>query len=105
MINKHTPAPWVFRTMGGNKKTPVIAAPNGRKKKHELFETVARFNEKSVNEANARLIAAAPELLEALEQITWKLSHGADDAPNTISRKDATIHMAKEAINKARGIK
>jgi len=61
-------------------------------------------------EANARLLAAAPALLEACKQITWKLSFDTspsagqipgDSRPGSIDRKDATAMMARRAINLA----
>lgn len=48
--------------------------------------------------ANANLIAAAPELLEALEVIL-------DDSPSSILRFEEAIEKAREAISKAYGEK
>lgn len=50
--------------------------------------------------------ATAPDMLEALEQIVWKLGHnhkpeGQESRPGTIDRRDATVRMAVEAIAKA----
>lgn len=54
--------------------------------------------------ANADLVAAAPDLLEACRQIIWKLSHNWDDGkPARIDRLDATVRMAADAIKKALG--
>ena len=69
-MNKHTPGPWV-RDDGGGLKGDVRAASgkwialcwgigNAKNPYREEY--------KAVCDANARLIAAAPELLEALEQ-------------------------------------
>jgi hypothetical protein len=54
-MSKHTPGPWEFShtwVQTVDKKTPI-----------------ANFNFYASTEANARLIAAAPELLEALRNI------------------------------------
>lgn len=55
MENKHTPGPW---TVGD---TPAIVYDD-----NACEVAIATFNQESF-EANARLIAAAPELLAALE--------------------------------------
>ena len=53
----------------------------------------------------ARLIAAAPELLEACKQIVWKLSFNHRDSdyegPARIDRNDAVVRMAVAAIVRA----
>jgi hypothetical protein len=48
--------------------------------------------------ANARLIAAAPELLEALEDLDWGIGNGASD-----ETWDAACAKARAAIAKAKG--
>ena len=59
------------------------------------------------NRANARLIAAAPELLEACRQILWKLGHNEKSehysGPGRVTRHDATVRMAQAAVDKAEG--
>lgn len=63
--------------------------------------------------ANAALMAAAPDLLEACKQIVWKLSHNHADGigpdaktwPGTINRNDITVKMAEAAIAKALEVK
>lgn len=59
-MSAHTPGPWAHHP-----EDNIIAAPDGR----GLIEWQARSVHVSIEErdANARLIAAAPELLEALK--------------------------------------
>lgn len=71
-MSKHTPAPW--RTLGNwavVTKTKTIA---------DLYKSNADCDELDEIEANARLIAAAPDLLEALKDLvdaipteTWEV--------------------------------
>lgn len=61
---KHTPGPWLVRQPGGT----VVITPSGDGR---TFSEVARTVSGSLNSerhANARLIAAAPDLLEALTE-------------------------------------
>ena len=62
MENKHTPGPWQVGPTP--KTTDVIYGPMG---------TVATLFEN--NQANARLIAAAPEMLEALREARIAMNH------------------------------
>jgi len=50
--------------------------------------------------ANAQLVAAAPELLEALKQVVWKVDQ--TQGYKTM-RKDAVMDIARQAIAKAKG--
>lgn len=63
---RHTPGPWVSRRLKA--RGTVIERDNGRLVRPEVATVAERYE----RDANARLIAAAPELLEALR--------GLDDA-------------------------
>jgi len=58
-------------------------------------------NPSPMGEANARLIAAAPELFEALE--TMLFVFGKDIPENVNHEKFIVVDLAKQAIAKARG--
>lgn len=86
-MSKHTPGPWIVRQCGGN-------GYSGQKGYaidfNEDQEQVADF---VYEEADAHLIAAAPDLLEALQEIA---EYPALDA---LEMK----RIARNAIAKARG--
>lgn len=73
----HTPGPWAHSQSGW-----VVRAPGGR--------PIASISPQARDEGNARLIAAAPEMLQALEAF----AAGEPVAPE----------MARTAIVKARGL-
>ncbi|WP_041862712.1 hypothetical protein [Bordetella petrii] len=55
-------------------------------------------------EANARLIAAAPELLDALESLLPMLADWHDEFPDHVGDKEGpAIKAARAAIAKAKG--
>ena len=89
-MSKHTPGPWAYENYGGtvhvfldNKEgTPSICKLVGNDK-----------------DANARLIAAAPELLGALEE----LFSMADDAYEGDDEFTWNVGKARAAIAKAKG--
>lgn len=87
MVSEHTPGPWTYRPPGVQLGLAVIAS-NG----HVIYSD--RHTEET--EANARLIAAAPELLAALEQLSDYVG-GADTA------EGHPCQVAIRAIAKARG--
>lgn len=63
-MSKHTPGPWFFESSGEAYEI-FICDENG-----DVVDSVAG---EVVNEEDARLIAAAPELLEALQEVERKL--------------------------------
>lgn len=105
MKTKHTPGPWRMEDNWDN-------YPGERKpgryniRSQDDGWNVARvweaeetgpFSKEQV-EANARLIAAAPELLEACE---WALSELAEPETSTADTLHETIERLKTAIKKA----
>lgn len=73
---KHTDGPWIAAPYSSMVGAPVVASPNGRSIANvTYFGLGADFqNHDDESAANARLIAAAPDLLEALEFIADPLS-------------------------------
>lgn len=89
-MSKHTPGPWVAE----RRSTMVATAIDGAYG-YELFDVRCDVPE---FEANARLIAAAPDLLEVLEQfVAWV------DAPSESAFSDSQLAAARAAIAKAKG--
>lgn len=66
---KHTPGPWHVIQHG----TMVVSDPNGDIEKTHIASIVGHNGDANFNanglEANAKLIAAAPDLLEALQRL------------------------------------
>lgn len=119
---KHTPGPWRYRytsaakarlerddgTDGGGADGAIQAGPSG------LRSTIIAFlphhrdsKEDAEREANARLLAAAPELLEALEALlseryALEEPEQFDANGNWTSDSPASVR-ARQAIAKAKG--
>ena len=105
---KHTPGPWTVlpeeldrdyirirgTVLGGRYKIANVLHPSGRNLSKELQK-----REAEETRANARLIAAAPKLLEACEA----LLDGLDDYWITTAEGEAAVEAAKEAIAEAKG--
>lgn len=86
-MNKHTPGPWEVKTNSiGN---PTVESSSSM---FIICHTPLATNE---TRCNARLIAAAPEMLEALEHII--------QTPEYSHLYPGTKELAEAAINKARG--
>lgn len=60
MTTQHTPGPWWFHLLAGNHDYAIYCEATG----HDIALV------RDANEANARLIAAAPELLAAAEALS-----------------------------------
>jgi hypothetical protein len=69
---KHTPGPWHVNTQPTYEGGHTIASASGL----VVVNSVKGYGRTDdQNEANARLIAAAPELLTALQSLTLETSH------------------------------
>lgn len=113
-MTKHTPGPWV--AYGLESRSPYVCADEGRQWGNQeicnLFNDVTPVDSVSGQwleplpnaAANARLIAAAPELLDAL---TALMKRAASDAETYTADDSAPIWAfisdAADAIAKARG--
>lgn len=86
-MSKHTPGPWRTTRFTGNKSWTIQ-----RSDTHEALASVR------TGEANARLIAAAPEMLEALKEARGWIELAEDmcrDTSAALSKIDALIAKAE----------
>lgn len=99
----HTPGPWTVKPRERDGHADTIIAPNGRAfvqvGTHEAEEQVLDYPHENTQTANARLIAAAPELLEALKVALYELEEIAE-RPN--ARRYAA-EASRAALAKAEG--
>lgn len=99
---KHTPGPWKFGestrfTNNGVRTMPLIPIIQADGDPF-LFEValVWDLNDERT-QSNARLIAAAPELLEACEQVALAAEYG------NLGTNNSAVATARAAIAKAKG--
>lgn len=90
--SKHTPGPWKWLYSSIDDEMVYRVIPIQRPGTH--FVT---------NEADARLVAAAPELLHALELTIRYLDHPEVKTIPFAMSVDAAIEQARAAIAKAKG--
>ena len=92
-MSKHTPGPW---RVVDSWTDHMVEGQNGE----EIIWQDGPHNTPTINKANARLIAAAPELLEALEHMlqSFLITQSLDDYPI-----EAPCNKARAAIAKAKG--
>jgi hypothetical protein len=93
-VSEFTPGPWFFRKKNGDTDSWwVTAAPPRPGHRGFVAEAVARQEQ---NEANARLIAAAPDLYEALKDLRAMIigEHGASAYEN-VNGEHADAALAK----------
>jgi hypothetical protein len=111
MTTKHTPGPWIVNGGGHPSETAYPIITNGRGK---VADVVKR--EDGAGEANYRLIAAAPELLEALKEaeisatgalnvysdaLASKLNTGRMPMAATLSTMEAELQSIREVVRAA----
>jgi hypothetical protein len=103
-MSKHTPGPWT--TIHQDQR--VVAAPVG-KIRPTVAECISSLIEYSERKANARLIAAAPELLEALKDMLAEFDTILDEVKDSFSdqgiweKTDICRSCVVELIAKAEG--
>jgi len=94
---RHTPGPWWNPSFSNE----VMTTPDGQIKICRVFAV----SEENSGEANAKLIAAAPELLEVLEDVAASRHIMMVQSPSKIELAEilATFERVKTVINKAKG--
>ena len=102
MKTKHTPGPWMSRLVGGNNWHVVADSPNVK----GLAQTVCDINgpwNPSNYAANAKLIAACPDLLAACQALIDAYRIGERNGGSVDwSDLDAAHSLAKGAMRKAK---
>jgi len=122
MTKKHTPGPWVVCVQDGEEKAYTVFAEHQLVSKHieagawDHFVACAGASHENY-EANARLIAAAPDLLSALTELMASagenITRESDkslaaildepDCPDEAKRQIRAFLIARAAIAKATG--
>jgi len=97
---KHTPGPWEIHDLQGNPQ--LVHEKNGAQELVVDCESVFREEEEDI--ANARLIAAAPEMAELLEKCLWKARDKVGRAYRTYSPYSAEAEAANAAFEEIRAV-
>ena len=105
-MNKHTPGPWFYRR-GDEWSHSVVTIHGGLPDGSPNCWEIASINTKREPEhvANAHLIAAAPDLLDALETLAQMdvKGHQLQDRLQFTDKGRAILKKVRDAIAKARG--
>lgn len=91
-MSKFTPGPWIKTSLGR------IVMTNDTK---ESICRLATRTDADEQDANARLIAAAPDLLNALQAVANALEWHEDRMPK--GQDSGALDLARAAITKAKG--
>jgi len=98
MSTQHTPGPWSYRGSLGPHSNPHLLGPHVVENATGIQIAILNGWRSEVSEANARLIAAAPALLEALRDMVNTLTDGPDESD--IAR---VFSVARAAIAAVKG--
>jgi hypothetical protein len=98
----HTPSPWTVSALDGQTIGPrrVLVSWTSGAEVPQLQAVARVFERTGETEANARLIAAAPELLAALRELVRAWDHTTYAVPD---RMEAALTAADAVIAKAEG--
>ena len=95
---KHTPGPWTAGRKSESSRYDIIGGSiDDTDKKTVVGTFFGGFGYTKQNDPNARLIAAAPELLEALKNLLWQHDNNAGQLCGM------ALQDARAAIAKAEG--
>ena len=106
-MKKHTPGPWTVEDYGDD-EAPTLVIHRGETENRICFmATPGSHGDPAMIEADARLIAAAPDLLAALKALAafWAYGldkpDGAEPSPDDLRMATHLGKMASDAIAKA----
>lgn len=99
-MTKHTPGPWriLRENVDGDVETQILSADG-----NSLMGDARYYPWVPAYEADWLLIAAAPELLEALRKAVLALAHICESDPQDARLYGATYQAVSDAIAKATG--
>ncbi len=102
---KHTPGPWSYAING---KERIPGYPPITIYKADKTDIISQtddgyYDYVAISEADARLIAAAPEMLEALKRMLCHAVYNSEYNKWTIEMSDFVLQHNKELIAKAEG--
>ena len=94
---KHTPGPWVIDSDGDGKANAIVTSTHLASLDDDICEVYGgNMDDDDTRQANARLIAAAPDLLAALRTLANQISPDSDDYPDS-----SYFRMMQDAEEKA----
>lgn len=104
-MSKHTPAPWITGNANLREESELgIHGPG--EYGFIICDMCTDGYDKDTQQANAQLIAAAPDLLEALERLVLDFEseiHNEYDGTSMLKARLAECDYARVAIRKAKG--
>lgn len=101
-MSKHTPGPWFHHGPSGSQHTAGGFINSTKERNGSPLVCSVYGNDEQPHQANSNLIAAAPDLLEALEGMMQV--YGGGTPWNPLTSTELELHdLARKAIAKARG--
>jgi hypothetical protein len=100
---KHTPAPWTIEEYGDD-EAPTLVIHRGQTENRICFmATPGSHGDPAIIEADAHLIAAAPDLLQELKRLRARYARCAALHGNTEETINTSLESVDAAIAKANG--